>query len=101
MRCPYCDSEDTSPSEQEFSRDYPFWIVLVSVFALILVLGLFFLFLQLHPVIIILILIAVVSRLLDQKRTKKRKKAHVEYICLNCEKKFKNTSHTSNQKNSL
>lgn len=88
MKCPFCGSQDVSPAESEYSKDYPFWIVLVTVFFLIVVLLLLFFLLQLHPVILILILVAVVSKLLDTRKRHKRKIQKTEYICLQCNQRF-------------
>ncbi len=88
MKCPFCGSENISPAEHEFTKDYPFWIVLAIVFSLIVVLLLLFFLLQLHPVILILILVAVVSKLLDTRKRHKRKKQKIEYICLQCDQRF-------------
>jgi len=88
MKCPFCGSENISPAEYEYSKDYPFWIVLVIVFSLIVVLLLLFFLLQLHPVIVILILVAVVSKLLDTRKRHKRKIQKIQYICLQCNQRF-------------
>lgn len=88
MKCPFCGSENVSPVEHEYTKDYPFWIVLLVAFSLIAVLLLLFFLLQLHPVIIILILVAVVSKLLDKRKRHKRKIQKIEYICLQCDQRF-------------
>jgi uncharacterized membrane protein len=88
MKCPFCGSENISPAEYEYAKDYPFWIVLVIVFSLIVVLLLLFFVLQLHPVIVILILVAVVSKLLDTRKRHKSKIQRIEYICLQCDQRF-------------
>jgi hypothetical protein len=88
MNCPFCGSEEISPAEREYTRDYPFWIALVAVFFLGGGAFLFFLFLQLHPVILILILIAAISWLLDTGNRRRQKSKKTEYICLSCDKRF-------------
>jgi len=88
MNCPHCGSEDISPAEQEYTRDYPFWMVLVAVFFLIGGAFLLFLFLQLHPVILILMLVAAISWLLDTGKRRRRKIQKTEYICLSCDRRF-------------
>jgi uncharacterized membrane protein len=88
MRCPFCGSENISPAEYEYTRDYPFWVVLVVIFSLIAVLFLLFFLLQLHPVILILILVAVVSKLLNTRKHHKRRIQKLEYICLQCNQRF-------------
>ena len=88
MKCPHCGSEDISQAEREYTRDYPFWMVLVAVFFLIGGAFLLFLFLQLHPVILILILVAAVSWLLDTGKRRRRKILKTEYICLSCDRRF-------------
>jgi uncharacterized membrane protein len=88
MKCPICGSQNISPAEHEYAKDYPFWIVLVIVFSLIAVLLLLFFLLQLHPVIVILILVAVVSKLLDTRKRHKRKIQKIQYICLQCDQRF-------------
>jgi DNA-directed RNA polymerase subunit RPC12/RpoP len=86
--CPYCGSEDISPAERDYVRDYSFWMVLAAVFVVLGIAFLLFFLLQLHPVILILILIAAVSKLLDAG-TKRRKKVNKEeYICLKCDRRF-------------
>jgi len=88
MKCPHCGSEDISQAEREYTRDYPFWMVLAAVFFLIGGAFLLFLFLQLHPVILILILVAAVSWLLDTGKRRRRKIQKTEYICLSCDRRF-------------
>jgi uncharacterized membrane protein len=88
MKCPFCGSENISPVEHEYTRDYPFWIVLVVAFSLIAILLLLFFLLQLHPVIIILVLVAVISKLLDTRKRHRRKIQKIEYICLQCDQRF-------------
>lgn len=88
MNCPHCGSEDISQAEREYTRDYPFWMVLVAVFFLIGGAFLLFLFLQLHPVILILILVAAISWLLDTGNRRRRKIQKTEYICLSCDRRF-------------
>ncbi len=88
MKCPSCGSKNISPVEQEYKADYPFWIVLAVAFSLIGILLLLFFILQLHPVIIILVLVAVVSKLLDTRKRRKRKIQNIEYICLKCDHRF-------------
>lgn len=89
MKCPRCESEDISPAERDYTRDYPFWIVLATVFILIGGAFLFFLFLQLHPVILILISVAAISWLLDTGNRRRQKIQMTEYICLKCDQRFK------------
>ena len=89
MNCPYCGSEDTSPSERDYTRDYPFWLALTAVFVLIGGAFLLFLFLQLHPVILILLCVAIVSWLLDAGNRRRQKVKKTEYICLSCDRRFK------------
>jgi hypothetical protein len=89
MTCPFCGSEDISPAERDFSKDYPFWIALIAVFVLIGGAFLLFLFLQLHPVILILVLIATISWLLDTGNRRRKKHKEKEYICLTCDRRFK------------
>lgn len=89
MKCPRCGSEDISLAEREYTRDYPFWIVLVAVFVLIGGAFLLFLFLQLHPVILILISVAAISWLLDTGNRRRQKIQMKEYICLRCDQRFK------------
>jgi hypothetical protein len=89
MTCPFCGSEDISPAERDFSKDYPFWIALVAVFVLIGGAFLLFLFLQLHPVILILVLIATISWLLDTGNRRRKRDKEKEYICLTCDRRFK------------
>jgi hypothetical protein len=89
MNCPYCGSEDISPAERDYTQDYPFWIVLVAVFFLIGGAFLLFLFLQLHPVILVLISIAAISWLLDTGNRRRKNIKKTEYICLNCDRRFK------------
>lgn len=86
--CPYCGSEDISPAEREYVRDYPFWMVLAAVFVLIGIAFLLFLLLQLHPVLLILILIAALSKLLDAGSKRRKKALKTEYICLKCDRRF-------------
>lgn len=91
MNCPHCGSEEVSPAERDYERDYPFWIVLVVVFVLLCGAFLLFLFLQLHPVILILIAVAAISWLLDtgNRRRQKIRMTMTEYICLSCDRRFK------------
>ena len=89
MKCPRCGSEDISPAEREYTRDYPFWIVLATVFILMGGAFLLFLFLQLHPVILILISVAAISWLLDTGNRRRQKIQMTEYICLRCDQRFK------------
>ena len=89
MNCPRCGSGEIAPAERDYTRDYPFWIVLVAVFALMAGAFLFFLFLQLHPVILILVAVAAVSWLLDTGRRRRKKTQKTEYICLSCDYRFK------------
>jgi len=89
ISCPQCGSLNVAEAEKEFSRDYPFSVVLILVFVLFgLVLFLFFL-LQLHPVILILVLVAGISWLLKAHRQSPRKKQKKEFICLDCEHRFR------------
>jgi len=86
--CPYCHSKNTALAEREYKADYPFWMALAVVFVLISVaLALFFL-LQLHPIILILTLVAIVTKFLDTSTRRKRRREEVEYICLNCDRRF-------------
>jgi hypothetical protein len=89
MTCPYCGSEDTSPAEREYTREYPFWVALAAVFVLVGGAFLLFIFLQLHPVILILILVAAISWLLDTGNRRRQKTKKTEYICLSCDRRFK------------
>jgi hypothetical protein len=89
MTCPYCGSEDTSPAEREYTREYPFWVALATVFVLVGGAFLLFIFLQLHPVILILILVAAISWLLDTGNRRRQKTKKTEYICLSCDRRFK------------
>lgn len=85
--CPYCNSKNTAPAEREYKTDLTLWLVLAVAFILIgAALALFFL-LQLHPIILILTLVAIVTKLLDTASRKKRRKK-VEYICLDCNRRF-------------
>jgi len=87
--CPYCYSKNTALAEREYKTDYPFWLALAVVFVLISVaLALFFL-LQLHPIILILTLVAIVTKFLDTSTRRRRRREKVEYICLNCDRRFK------------
>jgi hypothetical protein len=86
--CPHCHSRNTAPAEREYKTDYPFWMALADVFMLIGAgLALFFL-LQLNPVILILIIVAIVTKFLDTTVRRSRRRKKVEYICLDCEKRF-------------
>jgi hypothetical protein len=89
LRCPRCGSRNIAPAEREFKTDYPFWIVLVVALALLCTAVAVFLLLQLHPVILILVVIAIVSALLDTKSRRKKKAEKREFICLDCEKRFR------------
>ena len=89
MNCPFCESEDISPAEREYTHDYPFWIALVAVFFLIGGAFLLFLVLQLHPVILILILVAAISWLLDTGNRRRQKTKQTEFIGLSCDQRFK------------
>ena len=89
MKCPHCGSEDISPAEREYTRDYPFWIVLVAVGFLIGGAFALFLVLHLHPVISVLLLVAAISWLLDTGNRRRKKTNKVEYICLSCDRRFK------------
>jgi hypothetical protein len=89
VNCPRCGSEEVAPAERDYTRDYPFWIVLAVVFVLIGGSFLLFLFLQLHPVILILVAVAAISWLLDTGNRRRRKIRMTEYICLSCDHRFK------------
>ena len=89
MNCPRCGSEDIAPAERDYTRDYPFWIVLAVVFVLLAGVFLLFLFLQLHPVILILAAVAAISWLLDRGNQRRKKIQMTEYICLSCDHRFK------------
>lgn len=86
--CPHCGSDDIAQAEQEYTHDYPFWMVLAAVFILLAIAFLLFFLLQLHPVLLILILIAAVSKLLDAGNKRRQKSRQIQYICLTCEKRF-------------
>ncbi|MFQ6110079.1 MAG: hypothetical protein ACE5L7_11070 [Candidatus Aminicenantales bacterium] len=86
--CPYCGSERVSPAERDYTTDFPFWVVLAAAFVLIGAMLLLFFFLQLHPVILILISIGVLSKLLDTRSRSRRKIRRIEYICLECDRRF-------------
>ncbi|MFP4082873.1 MAG: hypothetical protein ACLFVG_08980 [Candidatus Aminicenantes bacterium] len=88
MKCPFCGSENTSPAEREYTTDYSIWTVLVAVFFLIGIMLVLFFFLQLHPIILILILVAVVTKLLEKRSRSKRKIQKIEYLCLDCDRRF-------------
>jgi hypothetical protein len=90
MRCPFCGSENTSPAESEYTHEYSFWLALVAVLVLLGGAFLLFLFLQLHPVILILLAIAGVSWLLDTGNRRRRQREKTEYICLKCDRRFRN-----------
>jgi len=86
--CPYCYSKNTALAEREYKTDYPFWLALAVVFVMISVaLALFFL-LQLHPIILILTLVAIVTKFLDTSTRRRRRREKVEYICLDCDRRF-------------
>ncbi len=85
--CPYCSSKNISPAEKEYKTDFTFLFALTVVFILIgTALAVFFL-LQLHPIIIILTLVAIITKLMDTAARKRRRKK-VEYICLDCDRRF-------------
>ncbi len=86
--CPRCLSKNTAPAEREHTTDYPFWLALAVVFILIGVGFVLFFLLQLHPVILILIIMAIVTKLLNTTVQKRRRRKKVEYICLDCDRRF-------------
>jgi Na+/H+ antiporter NhaD/arsenite permease-like protein len=89
MNCPRCGSGEIAPAERDYTRDYPFWIVLAVVFFLMAGAFLLFFILQLHPVILILMAVAVISWLLDTGKRRRKKNQTTEYICLSCDHRFK------------
>jgi hypothetical protein len=96
--CPVCGSDNVSPAEREYTSDFSIWTVFLAVFLLLSLAFVLFFFLQLHPVIILLLAIAAVSKLLETS-SRKKKTRKIEYICLDCKKRFiKNRPENSGKK---
>lgn len=87
--CPHCDSNNILPVEKEYKSDYPLTIVIISVFFLIGAGFFLFFLLQLNSIILILILIALTAKLLEKKTVSRKKIVDKEYLCLECDKRFK------------
>ncbi|MBS3818343.1 hypothetical protein KGY73_02400 [bacterium] len=87
--CPHCGSDNILPVEREYKTDYPLTIVIISVFFLIGAGFLLFFLLQLNSIILILILIGLTAKLLEKKSHSRKKIIDKEYLCLQCDRRFK------------
>ena len=93
-QCPYCDSENVLPFEEEGgdAGNQTFITILLSALA---ILGAYFLFLMIsyinYPMMIIII-IGAISYIMSRQDKKKKKKIKIQadkdYICLDCNSQF-------------
>jgi transposase-like protein len=94
QQCPYCNSENVLPFEEEGGDpgNQTFITILLSALA---ILGTYFLFLMIsyinYPMMIIII-IGAISYIMSRQDRKKKKKIKIQadkdYICLDCNSQF-------------
>lgn len=92
-KCPYCGADDILPfeSEDDYTNDYSFLIILIAA---IIVIGCYFLFVistYLYFPIAIFIFTIVSAMIINRKEERRKKKKWVEkdYMCVECGETFK------------